>query len=140
MKRHLPLLLFASLAGCAPKGDTKTTAASGELPTVAVTIAPVEIRSLRRTVEAVGTLQGYEEATVAPKVSGRVAAAYYDLGDVVLPGTVLLEIDPTDYLKDVDRARRALALELARLDLPELCSKGQFKVEDVPAVRKAQYA
>ena len=76
-----------------------------ELPTVTVTTTAVQTRPLQRTVNAVGTLGGYEETTVAPKVSGRVQAAYYDLGDVVMPGTVLLEIDPVDHLKEVERAR-----------------------------------
>lgn len=140
MRRALAAVGLAILAGCGPKGDTKTTGPSGELPTVTVTAAPVTARPLQRTVDAVGTLAGYEETTIAPKVSGRVLAAYYDLGDVVLPGTVLLELDPIDHLNEVDRARRALDLELARLALPELRTKSQFRIEDVPAVRKAQYA
>lgn len=133
------LVLFAA-NGCGPQASTSATTASAELPTVVVTVAPVQAHPIQRTVEAVGTLRGYEDSTVSPKVGGRVAATYVDLGDMVFPGQVVLEIDPVDYLKDVDRARRALALELARLDLPELQTKAQFQPEDVPAVRKAKAA
>lgn len=138
-RRWLWLLLPLAAAGCGPHGTAPTEAAK-ELPTVTVTAAPVTARAVRRAVTAVGTLQGYDEVTLAPKVGGRVKAVPVDLGDVVLPGQVLLEIDPVDAAKEADRARRALDLELAKLDLPKLLAKEQFKPEDVPAVRKAQAA
>src|SRR5207248_2734825 len=56
------LLLLA--AGCVPKGTT-APANPAELPTVTVTIASVQVRSLPRSVAAVGTLNGYEEVTLA---------------------------------------------------------------------------
>lgn len=133
----LVALVFA--AGCLPNGTPPTTA-STELPTVTVTIAPVQTRSIPRSVTAVGTLNGYEEVTLAPKVGGRIVALPADVGDPVWPGQIVLEIDPTDARTEVERAKRALALELARLDLPKLLTKDQFKTADVPSVRKAQFA
>ena len=44
-------------------------------------------------------------------------AVHADAGDWVLPGQPLLDLDPTDYRLDADRARRALDLELAKADL-----------------------
>lgn len=131
--------LFLLAAGCAPTGTTAPTASTG-LPTVPVTVAPVEVRSLPRTVAAVGTLNGYEEVNLAPKVNGRILSLPVDVGDVVWPDQPVLEIDPIDARAEVERARRALALELVKLDLPALVTKDQFKPEDVPAVRRVQFA
>ena len=64
---------------------------------------PVQVRSLPRSVAAVGTLNGYEEASLAPKVSGRILALPVDVGDVVWPGQPVLEIDPIDARTEVER-------------------------------------
>ena len=56
----LPLVL---LVGCSPKKDANTPTEA--LPVV-VTVAPVKSQSIRRTVSAVGMLNGYEEVILAP--------------------------------------------------------------------------
>ena len=126
--------LFA-LAGCAPPADP--AAAAAPPPPVAVTVAPVAVRAVQRSVAAVGTLNGYDDVTLAPKVDGRVAVVRADVGDVAVPGTTLLELDPTDYRLAVAEAREALAAELAKLGLTEL-PPGDVNVEAVPAVRRAE--
>lgn len=133
----VPALLLGVL-GCGEQPPSAATTSVGALPTVTVTTMPVTVRSIPRSITAVGTLQGYDDVTISPKVGGPVLRTYVDLGDVVLPGQVLLEIDPKDSRTDVERARRSLALELARLGLSELVSPYDFKPEDVPAVKAAQ--
>ncbi len=134
----LAAVILVGLTGCGDQSPTVPTGAPGALPTVTVTTAQVVVRPVPRTITAVGTLQAYDDATIMPKVGGPVLRTYVDLGDVVLPGQVLLEIDPKDYRIEVDRAKRALALELTRLGLSELVSPYDFKPEDVPAVRAAK--
>ncbi|MFO0847075.1 MAG: efflux RND transporter periplasmic adaptor subunit [Gemmataceae bacterium] len=124
-------------AGCYPAAPTAATTAPKELPTATVTVAPVTARSVQRTVAAVGTLNGYEEVTVAPKVDGRVVSLHADVGDFVIPGQVLLDLDPTDYKHEVARARRGLELELAKAALTRMPADGQFDIEAVPMVRRA---
>jgi len=139
MKRRISafLPLLASL-GCNP--PPPENAGPVELPTVSVTVAPVEVRPVRRTVSTVGTLHGYDQVVLSPKVGGRISRVIVDVGDRVGPGDVLLEIDPTDVRNEVDRARRSLDLELARLDLPKLVTKQEFDPEKVPAVVRAHAA
>jgi multidrug efflux pump subunit AcrA (membrane-fusion protein) len=132
------LLLLGLATGCAPPPAAPPTAAGPRpLPTAVVTVAPVTARTVPRTVSCVGTLAGFEEATLAPKVDGRVLAVLADAGDFVLPNQPLLVLDPTDYVLEVARARRALDLELARIDLTTLPADGKFDPEQVPAVRRA---
>ena len=61
---------------------------------VAVTVAPVKTVSLPRTVPVVGTLHAFDDVQLAPKVDGRVLRIFKDVGDAVVPGEVLLELDP----------------------------------------------
>jgi len=124
------------LIGCAPKVETTSTAPK-ELPTVTVTTAPLESRTIQRVVSVVGTLHGYEEMTIAPKVDGRVVMIRSDVGDVVRPGAVLLELEDTDYRLDLAASSRALEAELARLGLQQL-PKLEFDPESVPLVRRAE--
>lgn len=133
------LLLVLMAAGCSPPPEATSPTASSPRPllTAVVTVAPVATRTVPRAVVAVGTLAGYEDATLAPKVDGRVIAVHADTGDLVLPGQSLLNLDPTDYRLEVARAKRALDLELAKADLTEMPPEGTpFDPERVPSVRR----
>ena len=86
----------------------------------AVTVAPVKSVELRRTVQAVGTLHALDDVQLAPKVDGRVLRWFKNEGDVVFPGEVLMELDPTDYQLAVNQARLSLQAELRKLKLDAL--------------------
>jgi RND family efflux transporter MFP subunit len=104
---------------------------------VPVTVAAVIGQPLDRTVSVIGTLYGFEEITVTPKVEGKVVALHCDVGDRVAPGALLLEIDPTDYQLAVREAERALEAELAQLGLTELPGP-DFDIEQLPAIESAR--
>lgn len=104
---------------------------------VAVTVAPVTARTVQRRVQVVGTLYGIEEIEVSAKVAGRVARILHDVGDVVRPGDLLLEVDPTDLQLAATEAARSLELELARLGLTEVPGAG-FDVGKLPGVERAR--
>jgi len=91
---------------------------------------------VERHVAVVGTLNGYEQVTITPKVEGRVKVIHFDIGDRVTPGTVLLEIDDTDYQLALAEAERALQQELAKLGTQEL-PREEFNVESLPSVVRA---
>ncbi len=117
MKRAMPVVLLV-FASCAPKATEND--AKAELPTVTVTATPLIPMSLTRTVSVVGTLDPYKDVTLSPKVDGRVIRVLRDVGDTVMPGDVLLELDSREYELDVEVARSGLLAELARLNLSEL--------------------
>ncbi len=152
----------ASVAlGCSARKEAEPAAKADGPKTVAVTVAPVERRTVERTVDVVGTLKGWEEVTVGSKRMGRVLKVLHDIGDRVKPGEPLVELDRTDDDAAVLHAEQSLIAQLeqvglhalpeARLDRPgvpvveqaraeiERARKG-FAVTDVPAVGQARYA
>jgi len=103
---------------------------------VAVTVAPITPRTVRREVRIVGTLHGFDEIEVGAKVDGRIGRIRHDVGDIVRPGDVLLEIDDVDYRLAVDEMQRGLELELSRLGL-KTPPDGSFDVRSLPSVARA---
>ena len=91
---------------------------------------------MQRAVTVVGSLYGQEELTLSPKVEGRVARVWHDVGERVKPGDLLLEIDPIDCQLAVSEAERGLELELARLGLKEIPGN-DFDVRNLPSVQRA---
>lgn len=132
------------VAGChgkkseSPKVEKVESAAGATVAaSVPVSIASVELREVQRRVSVVGTLHGFEQITITPKVEGRVQAIHFDVGDRVAPGTSLLELDPTDYQLAVEEAKRSLNQELSRLDLKQPPPEN-FDVEQLPSVESAR--
>jgi multidrug efflux pump subunit AcrA (membrane-fusion protein) len=81
-----------------------------------------------------GTLYPYEDATLAPKVSGRVARVFKDVGDRVGPGEPLLELDPEEYRLAVEQARPAFEGELRKIKLKELPATDAAFEQHLPTV------
>jgi len=112
--------------------DQRTTAAI----VVAVTTERVTQHAVQRSIKAVGSLYGEEELKLSPKVEGRIIKVYHGVGDVIAPGTKLLEINPIDYELAVEVARKALELELAWLGVSQLPA-GKLDVTQHPTVLRA---
>jgi RND family efflux transporter MFP subunit len=104
---------------------------------VAVTAEPVSIQKVQRTVEAFGTLYGFEDVSISARVEGRVRKVLHDVADNLQPTEPLLEIDPTDYELTVQQSDRALQVELAKLGLKSP-PDSRFDLEKVPFVAKAR--
>jgi RND family efflux transporter MFP subunit len=104
---------------------------------VMVTVEPVTYRPIRRAVEGIGTLHGFEEITLSARVEGRVRKVGFDVADRAKPGDLLLEIDPTDYTLAVELAEHGLGVELAKLGLTEVPA-AEIDLDKVPSVTQAQ--
>lgn len=154
-----------------PPGDTgKTTVASGDtgkmpvasapaqpevgtvkkLAPVAVTVVPLTVRPIQRTVPIVGSFFGYDEVTVTAKVPGTVVKIHHDVGDAVAPGDPLVELDRTDYELAVSEGRRALEFDVAKLgiEIPpqgidvdqaeQSIRQGKIQIDKLPMVLRAK--
>jgi RND family efflux transporter MFP subunit len=104
---------------------------------VMVTVEPVGCRAVQRTIEAIGTLHGFEEVVISARSEGRVRKLHRDVADRIKPGELLLQIDPTDYELQVQQAERSLQVELVKLGLDEPPT-GAVDLEKVPTVMQAQ--
>lgn len=104
---------------------------------VPVTIQPVTYREVQRTIEGVGTLNGYEEVSISSRVGGLIQRIHFEVGDRVRPGDLLMEVEPTDYRLAVDQAERALTVELAKLGLTEF-PESDIDLSKLPTVALTQ--
>lgn len=133
-----------------PASHADAHAAPRKVDPVAVTVVPISVRPIQRTVPIVGSFFGYDEVTVAAKVQGPVVKIHHDVGDVVSPGDPLVELDRTDYELAVNEGRRALELDLARLgiDIPlqgidvdkaeASIREGKIDIDKLPTVLRAK--
>ncbi len=102
MKRNLGLLfgLLAILPG------TPVRAAEP------LATAPVQLREVEQTYSIDGVVEATRQSTVSAQISGRVKAIYFDVGDRVNKGQVILRIDERE-------ANQALAGSRAQLSQAE---------------------
>ena len=56
-------------------------------------VIPVQIREVAQTYSADGVVEATRQSTVSAQISGRVKEIYYDVGDSVQKGQVILRID-----------------------------------------------
>ncbi len=140
------LWLFAVVpAACGPRGE-KTAEAKGGPKAVPVTVAPAEVRNLERTIDAVGTLKGWEEVSIGAKKIGRVARVSRDIGDRVKPGELLVEFETRDADLAIDQAEKQLLADLARIGIlldavPEKAPTiAEVDLAKLPTVVQAQVA
>lgn len=111
-------VLATAWAGCAHKEEKSADKKAAETPQpVVVTVAPIEKRSIERTIEAVGSLRGWEQVTVGSKRSGRVLKVFHDMGDRVKPDEPLVQLDPVDAQLAYNAAESRYLAELVRLGI-----------------------
>ncbi len=107
-----------SLQGCSG-GEAPKVEAPNEVQTEAgainISVGTIEARTVERTVEATGTLSGWDEAVVSAETPGKVAEIKADLGDSVRKGDILAVLDRTEAALLLDQARAAHQMSLKAL-------------------------
>ncbi len=86
-------LLVLSVSSCSRDASQQAASAPASPQLIVITTKPVETRELKRTVEMVGTLGGWEEVTISNEMPGTVEKIVVDLGDRVKKGQLLLRFD-----------------------------------------------
>ncbi|WP_018949669.1 efflux RND transporter periplasmic adaptor subunit [Thioalkalivibrio sp. ALMg11] len=115
-------LLAAGILGWMLLGPEDDTAPSdrpggGETRPVAVAVAGIEARGLVERRRFTGSIEGADRIEITPRVGGRVANIFVNLGDRVEPGDPLLQLDTEEFEQDV--AQAAAELEVAEASLAE---------------------
>ena len=124
------LLVPACSKGTAAKAGGKSDAV------VPVQVEQVREESVRRTIEVVGTLAPEDQVTVSSEAEGRVSRIAADLGDRVLAGQVLLELDREKSQYNLEQQHATLARALARYGATDPANMPP--IEKTPDVQKAQ--
>jgi HlyD family secretion protein len=90
---------------------------SGPLAPVNVTVVQVEDRAISPALFGIGTVEARYTQKVGPTAAGRVSMVAVDVGDTVIEGQLLAQIDPIDLDQRIDAAAggsaRSAALEQA---------------------------
>jgi multidrug efflux system membrane fusion protein len=73
-----------------------------------VQVEPVLVRQVEYAIDAVGSLEAFEQVQVSARVAGAVERVRFAEGDKVSKGTTLVEIDPDRYRVAVGSARAVL--------------------------------
>ncbi len=110
-------ILLAAVAGCTHTAIEPLTEGSNTPAAVPVTVAPLERRTVERTVDVIGTLRGWEQVTIGTKRTGRVVKVHHDMGDRVRPGEPLIELDPVDARLAVEQAESKYLGEVVKLGI-----------------------
>ena len=82
--------------GCSQEKSTEAAPQDSTEQAIAISTKPVTTREMRRTVEMVGTLGGWEEVTISNEAPGIIQQVVVDLGDKVRKGQRLLVLDPRE--------------------------------------------
>lgn len=113
------LLIIVALA-CVTAGITlvfrhrqeKSVQATSPPPVVAVDVTSPTRSTLRRTIEVYGSLSPKNATSLKSELIGKVLRMHVKEWDLVKPGDVLLEMDPTDFQLEVNRS--ASGVKMAR--------------------------
>jgi RND family efflux transporter MFP subunit len=112
----LSMAFAVGLAGCGHgTSGSQARPVSSEPRAIPVTVAPLERRTIERTVDAIGTLRGWEQVTIGSKRAGRVIRVHHDMGDRIEPGEILVELEPVDAKLAMDEAESKYLGALVKL-------------------------
>jgi multidrug efflux pump subunit AcrA (membrane-fusion protein) len=111
-----PCVAFALLCGIVSAGCSKREKAPSGIEEKARTIKaePVKTQAIRRNVDVVGTLAAEDQVTISAEAAGRVGRILADLGDRVVAGQVLVELDREKLQYNADEQKAALDRTLAK--------------------------
>jgi HlyD family secretion protein len=109
----------------------------------AISVAPVTVEtggasSGESVLSASGYVVAHHKIAVGAKVMGRVAWIGVEKGDRVQEGQVLVRLEDTEFLAQVNQARANLAAAQSRLDQLRTGSRPQEKLKDKAAVLQAE--
>jgi membrane fusion protein, multidrug efflux system len=119
MQKIISYVLFSLLlAACGASNDKNAEKAGekkGQKPTL-VTVTQVKNQAVEMTEEAMGSLEGLVDPTVAAEVAARVVNVHVNLGQAVKKGQLIATLDATDFAMQRNEAAAEIARVQALLD------------------------
>jgi RND family efflux transporter MFP subunit len=118
---------FLLFIGCTRGKPSEATTQEQTEQAISVTTKAVETRELRRTVEMVGTLNGWEEVTISNEMAGTIEKILVDLGDRIKKGQLLIRFDQRE--AQLAQAQAEANLEAAKKALAQ--AQAEWRDADV---------
>lgn len=109
----------------------------GSPDALAVTVVPVELRTLTESIVMNAHVAASKEVGVAPKLSGTVASVAVDVGDAVEEGQALLHLEDEELRAQYQQAVAALELAEANLARLKAGATPEEREQAAAAVRQA---
>ena len=104
LRRILLLVLVIAVLG----GFGYIVARTGPLAAVRVTVASPERRDLQPALFGIGTVEARRAYAIGPTAAGRVRQVLVDVGDAVVAGQLIAEMEPVDLDDRIAAAQAAL--------------------------------
>lgn len=133
----------AAICACGSNSASRqqTNSNSEQTTATSITVGKSESRDIASTINATGTFVAMETSDVAPKVAGKIANIYTNVGQFVGAGATIAKVDDRDARLQlvsaqaaVKQARAAVKQAEARLGLLD---GRRFEASTVPEVRAA---
>lgn len=133
----------AAICACGSNGANRqqTNSNSEQTTAISITVGKSESRDVASTINATGTLVALETSDVAPKVAGKIANVYANVGQFVGAGATIAKVDDRDARlllvsaqAAVKQARSGVRQAEAKLGLLD---GRRFEASTVPEVRAA---
>ncbi|MEP6946316.1 MAG: efflux RND transporter periplasmic adaptor subunit [Acidobacteriota bacterium] len=150
-RRAAPALILISAMGIscgssAAGGGGNQNRAGGNTESktapIAITVGKSETRSVQATLTATGSLVANETSDIAPKVAGKVANVYVNVGQFVSQGAMVIKIDDTNAKTLLSSAQASVRQATSGVRQAEaklgLGPNGQFNASAIPEVRAAE--
>src|SRR6202521_353873 len=119
MRRSFSLILAVVCLGLAfgcSRGDSSGARVNASAA-IGIHSITAQEETVKRRVEAVGSLFALDESTISSQVEGPVQHLSVDVGDVVKEGQVMVTIEPTELQYAVDTQRAAVRQVRAQLGI-----------------------
>ncbi|MBC7899572.1 MAG: efflux RND transporter periplasmic adaptor subunit [Saprospiraceae bacterium] len=123
------------------RGNSNANTENADAP-ITISVAKTESRQVPAYIQASGSLVADETSNIAPKVAGKVANVYANVGEFVSQGSLIAKIDDRDALLQLSTARANVKQEVAAVRQAEarlgLTANGSFSASSIPEVRSAE--
>ncbi len=134
--------IIALAASCTKKSADQSAAKS---PSAAraqpVEVVSLERRELRETITVVGTLAANEYAQIKSEIAGQVRQIFFEEGQAVTAGQVLIKIDDSELIAQYNSAEAKSRLATLNLDRIQNLGKAQLvSASELDTTKSAQLA
>ena len=126
-------VVLLAATGCSKKpAPGATIGGPSRLQKQVVEVIPIERRDLRETLTVVGSLEANESVEIRPEVAGLVRAIYFQEGQQVKAGEVLVKIDDAELLAQMAQIE-------ARFKLAELNVSRSENLSESRTIPQSEY-